>query len=159
MAQRVKNLPAVRETWVRSLGGEDPLEKEIATYPSILAWEIPWTEEPGGLQFMQSQRVGHDWGTNTHIYIGNTFKALKSPRNFSTSPRSTLTLYDEVFGVDGIFLVDMLTLLLVSCSVWGEIHWLPIKEGEAEPTPTGSPLFPHINSFILIRLQADGAGT
>ena len=51
----VKNLPAMRETWVRSLGGEDPLEKEMATYPSILAWEIPWTEEPGGLRFMGSQ--------------------------------------------------------------------------------------------------------
>ena len=51
----VKNLPAMRETWVRSLGGEDPLEKEMATYPSILAWEIPWTEEPGGLRIMGSQ--------------------------------------------------------------------------------------------------------
>ena len=55
VAQMVKNLPAMRETWVRSLGGEDPLEKEMATYPSILAWKIPWTEEPGGLWFMGSQ--------------------------------------------------------------------------------------------------------
>ena len=54
VAQRVKNLPAVRETWVRSLGGEDPLEKEIATYPSILAWEIPWTGESGALQSVVS---------------------------------------------------------------------------------------------------------
>ena len=60
VAQRVKTLPAMQETWVRSLGGEDPPEKEIATYPSILGWEIPWTEEPGELQFMGSQRVGHD---------------------------------------------------------------------------------------------------
>ena len=49
-AQTVNNLPAVWETWVRSLGQEDPLEKEMATYSSILAWRIPWTEEPGGLQ-------------------------------------------------------------------------------------------------------------
>ena len=49
VAQLVKNLPAVRETWVRSLGWEDPLEKRMATHSSILAWEIPWTEEPGGL--------------------------------------------------------------------------------------------------------------
>ena len=50
----------MQETWVRSLGQEDPLEEEIATYSSILAWEIPWTEEPGGLQSKGSQRVGHD---------------------------------------------------------------------------------------------------
>ena len=55
----VKNLPAMQETWVRSLGEEDPLEKEMATYSSILAWRIPWTEEPGGLQSMGSQRVAH----------------------------------------------------------------------------------------------------
>ena len=54
------NLLAMRETQVRSLGGEDPLEKEIETHSSALAWEIPWTEEPGGLQPMGSQRVGHD---------------------------------------------------------------------------------------------------
>ena len=51
----IKNLPAMQETWVRSLGGEDPVEKEMATHSSILAWRIPWTEEPGGLQFMESQ--------------------------------------------------------------------------------------------------------
>ena len=56
----VKRLPAVRETWVRSLGWEDLLEKEMATHSSTLAWKIPWAEEPGGLQSMGSQRVGHD---------------------------------------------------------------------------------------------------
>ena len=56
----VKNLPAMQKTQVRSLGWEDPLEKEMATHSSILAWEIPWTEEPGGLQSMGLQRVGHD---------------------------------------------------------------------------------------------------
>ena len=55
MAQTVKNLPAMQETWVRNLGWEDPLEKEIATHSSILAWRIPWTEEPGRLQSMGSQ--------------------------------------------------------------------------------------------------------
>ena len=58
MAQTVKCLPAVRETWVQSLGQEDPLEKEVATSSSTLAWKIPWTEEPGGLQSTGSQRVG-----------------------------------------------------------------------------------------------------
>ena len=56
----VKNLPAMQETRVQSLGWEDPLEKGQATHSSILAWRIPWTEEPGGLQSMGSQRVGHD---------------------------------------------------------------------------------------------------
>ena len=60
MAQRLKRLPAMHETWVRSLGWEDPLEKEMATHFSILAWRIPWTEELGGLQSTGSQRVGHD---------------------------------------------------------------------------------------------------
>ena len=60
VSQTVKHLPARRETWVRSLGWEDPLEKEIATHSSTLAWKIPWTEEPGRLQSMGPQRVGHD---------------------------------------------------------------------------------------------------
>ena len=60
MAQTVKRLPAVQETWVRSLSWEDPLEKEMATHSSTLAWKIPWTEEPGRLQSTGSQRVGHN---------------------------------------------------------------------------------------------------
>ena len=58
----------MQETWVWSLGWEDPLEKGMATHSSILAWRIPWAEEPGGLQCMESQRVGHDWATNTHTH-------------------------------------------------------------------------------------------
>ena len=64
-ALMVKNLPAMWETQVRSLGQEDPLEKGMATHSSILAWRIPWTEEPGGLQSMGLRRAGHDWATNT----------------------------------------------------------------------------------------------
>ena len=60
MVQRLKRLPAMWETWVRSLGREDPLEKEMATHSSILAWRILWMEELDGLQSMGSQRVGHD---------------------------------------------------------------------------------------------------
>ena len=63
VAQMVKNLPVMQETWVWSLGWEDPLEEGMAIHSSILAWRIPWTEEPGGLQSMGSQRVGHDWVT------------------------------------------------------------------------------------------------
>ena len=69
MAQMIKNPPAKQETSVRSLGWEDPLEKGMATQSSILAWRIPWTEEPGRLQSMGSQRVRYDWVTNTHTHI------------------------------------------------------------------------------------------
>ena len=61
----VKNLLAMRETWVWSLGWKYLLEKGMATYSSILVWRIPWTEEPGGLQSMGSQRIGYNWVTNT----------------------------------------------------------------------------------------------
>ena len=67
VAQRLKRLPAMWETWVRFLGQEDPLEKEMATHSSILAWRIPWTEEPGGLQSTGSQRVGHHWVTSLSL--------------------------------------------------------------------------------------------
>ena len=60
MAPIVKNLPVMQETWVWSMGLEDPLEKGMATHSSILAWRIPWTEEPGGIRSMRSQRVRYD---------------------------------------------------------------------------------------------------
>ena len=69
MAQTVRNLPAMQETWVPSLGWEDLLEEEMATHSSVLSWTIPWTEEPGGLQSMGSQRVGHDRATK-HTHAG-----------------------------------------------------------------------------------------
>ena len=67
VAQTVKHLPTMRETRVQSLGREVPLEKEMATHSSILAWKIPWMEEPGRLQSMGSQIVGHDWVTSLHF--------------------------------------------------------------------------------------------
>ena len=66
--QMVKNSPAVQETWVQFLGQEHPLKKRMATHSSILAWRIPWTEEPGGLQSMGTQRVRHNWVTNTFTF-------------------------------------------------------------------------------------------
>ena len=65
VAQTVKNPPAMQETWVQSLGQEDPPEKEMATHSSVLVWRIPWTEKPGGLQSVGSQRVRHN-STHTH---------------------------------------------------------------------------------------------
>ena len=67
VSQTVKNLPAMWETWVRSLGWEDPLEKGMATHPSILAWRSPWREKPGGLQFMGSQTVRYKWATKRSV--------------------------------------------------------------------------------------------
>ena len=69
VAQTVKSLPAVQETWVRSLSQVDPLEKEMATHSSILAWKTPWMEEPSRLQSMGSQRVRHDWVTSVFFLI------------------------------------------------------------------------------------------
>ena len=73
VAQVVKNLPAMWETWVPSLGREDPLEKEMASHFSILAWKITWTEEPGGLQSIGSQRVGQDWATSLSLFYGTVW--------------------------------------------------------------------------------------
>ena len=80
VVQMVKDLPAIQETWVWSLGQEDPLEKEMATHSNILAWRIPWTGEPGGLQSTGSQRAGHDLGTKEQ----EVWKLLSCVRLFAT---------------------------------------------------------------------------
>ena len=75
----IKCLPVLRETRVQSLGWKDPLEKEMATHSSTLAWKIPWTEEPGRLQSMESQRIGHDWATSLSLALHTQItRALKS---------------------------------------------------------------------------------
>ena len=74
VAGMVKCLPAMRETQIQSLGQKDPLEKEKATHCSILAWKIPWTEEPGRLQSMWSQRVGHNWATSLSLFHFHSHK-------------------------------------------------------------------------------------
>ena len=87
--QMVKNLPAIQETWVLSLGQEDPLEKVMVTHSSILAWRIPWIEEPDKLQSMRLQRAGHDWVTNTFTFF--TFRG-------STQIQSSLK-WDRILGL------------------------------------------------------------
>ena len=77
MAQKVKNLPAMQETQVQSLGQADPLEKGMATHSSIFAWRIPSTERPGGLQSMGSQRVGHDYSDSTRTCKSGSFQYLQ----------------------------------------------------------------------------------
>ena len=78
MAQTVKNLPAMQLTWIRSLGLEDHLEKEMATHSSILVWRIPWTEEPGGLQSMGPQGIRHNWSDLAHTH---TPKCAEEPES------------------------------------------------------------------------------
>ena len=85
MAQTVKKLPVMQETWVWSLDWEDPLEKGMATHSSILAWRIPWTEEPGRIQLIGSQRVGHDWVTfsSSHVWMWELdYKENWAPKNW-----------------------------------------------------------------------------
>ena len=90
VAQRLKRLPIMRETWVWSLGREDPLKKEMATHSSILAWRIPWMEEPGGLQSVGSQRVRHEWATSLSLSclqfssVAQSCPTLCDPKNCST---------------------------------------------------------------------------
>ena len=124
MAQRLKNLPAIRETWVQSLGWEGPLEKEMATHSSILAWRIPWTEEPGGLQSIGLKsrtrlndftsltgaegtggEVGRCWSGDVEFQgcEAGTFQnsvgispAPALPPSFPSSPGLSLTLQTEV---------------------------------------------------------------
>ena len=94
----IKNLPPVQETQemrVRSLGWEDPMEEEMATHSSILAWGIPGTEEPGGLQFMGLQRVGHDLATQDAPMHEKLFEAQITPSFLVLSPK-----FDRVIFID-----------------------------------------------------------
>ena len=83
----------MQEMWVQSLGQKDPLEKEMATHSSILAWKIPWTEEPGWVQSMRLQRVRHDWATDTHTYTLINVEKMFS-RSTSKMPL-TVTAFGE----------------------------------------------------------------
>ena len=120
VAQTVKRLSTMQETRVRSLGWEDPLEKEMAIHSSILAWKIPWTEEPGRLQSMGSQRVEHDWATSLSLSLplalpGKTAAAAKSLQ-------SCPTLRDPIDGsppgspVPGILQARTLEWVVISFS-------------------------------------------
>ena len=94
VAQTVKNMPMIQETRVQSLGWEDPLEKGMASYSSILAWRIPWTEEPVRLQSVGLQRVRHDWVTNTHILI---LQQSKNPNtNITVGNKSPAALFQAM---------------------------------------------------------------
>ena len=109
LAQMVKCLPAMWETWVQSLSWEDLLEKEMATHSSSLAWKIPWTEEPGRLQSMGSQRVGHDLVTLLHLTYGRKWRT-KEPldeseigewKNWRKTQHRKLRLWHPVQSLHG----------------------------------------------------------
>ena len=91
VAQMVKSLPAIRETRVWSLSREDPLKKEMATHPSILAWKIPWTEEPGGLQSTGLQRVRQDWAIS--LSLSYTIWTLSFHEEFQPVSKTLRNLY------------------------------------------------------------------
>ena len=99
-AQEVKKLPAMGETWVQSLGWEDPLEEGMATHSSILAWKIPWMQEPGRLQSMGSLGVGHDWVTSLSL-VG---EENGNPLHYSCpeSPRDGGAWWAAIYGVTQI---------------------------------------------------------
>ena len=103
----VKNLPAIQETWVLSLGQEDPLEEGMATHSSIFAWRIYWTEEPGRLQFMGSERVGHDWSTNTSLQVN---EKLHSDLIY--------------FGYNTMYFGFLCVNLLLSLQIWYKLLWI-----------------------------------
>ena len=118
MAQLVKNLPAMWETWAWSLGGEDPLEKGMATHSSILTCRIPWTEEPGGLQSMGSHRVGHGWATNTFgvLYSSPRTPSLCDPGLFPSHCACEVPSEGRSLALAGV-------VLFISLS--SHLTWLP----------------------------------
>ena len=122
VAQRIKLLPAMQETRVRSLGWEDPLEKEMATHSSILSWRIPWTEEPGGLQSTGSQRVRHDWATSLHFTLNILWHCL------SLGLERKLTFFGPVATAKFFKFAGILSVALSKHHLLGfEItHWNPI---------------------------------
>ena len=118
MAQRLKRLPAMRETLVWSLGLEDPLEKEVATHSSILAWRIPWREEPGRLQSMGSQRVGHDWATSL------TFFTVQLSHPYMTTGKTIALTRRTFVGKVMSLLFNMLSRLVITFLPRSEHHFI-----------------------------------
>ena len=129
VAQMLRSPPAVQETQVQSLGQEDPLDKSRATHSSILAWRIPWTEEPGGLQSMGSRRVGQDWATDTLIFT-SSFSYLNSCVSIAESVKLTLCylrarshLHSDLRSLPGMWssrltLFPVLPVALASLALW-----------------------------------------
>ena len=118
VAQRLKRLPGMRETWVRSLSQEDPLEKEMAAHSSTLAWRIPWREEPGKLQSMGSQRVGHNWAVSLSL--------LRFHMDFSIFKNlcKNMGFWQITLNLQISFGIDILTVLGFSIYKYGMYFYL-----------------------------------
>ena len=128
VAQRVKRLPTMRETQVRSLGQEDPLEKEMTTHSSTLAWKIPWTEKPGRLQSMGSQRVGHDWATFLPFLSFPSSLTTANPALCSGEAGLNSSAHTLLFQPESTLFFSQ---LLLKWLVWA-YHFLTL---EAQPMP------------------------
>ena len=112
VAQMVKRLPAMQETQVWSLGREDSLEKEMVTHSSTLAWKIPWTEEPGSLQSMGSQRVGHNWASSLSFFL---FYLVTSSKRYGT--QVTMETAADVGGRAQVEVNMRRILILCHCQI------------------------------------------
>ena len=124
----VKNLPAVRETRVQSLGREDPLEKRMGTHSSVLVWRIPWTEKPGGPQSMGLQRVGHDWSNLTcmHTHNRSIISLLQEWGSQTTVTQSSLSLdgiYFLVLFSKPSYHIHSLQKCIIFQAVWCSCSW------------------------------------
>ena len=140
VAQTVKNLPALQATWVRSLGWEDPLKKGMATHSSSLAWRIPRTEEPGRLQSTGSQRVGHDWATNTFTFI-----FTHTPYYIYTDPEGRWGVsFPQEWFMDGVSHLDSEQAELSAQHLRFTLHsHLPLScNAEQQPLQSDKSLFP-----------------
>ena len=161
VAQTVKNLTAMQETRVRSLGQEDPLEKGMASHSSILAWRIPWTEEPVGLQSLGLLRVGHNWVTNTHMirfilkkHIVMTLIWFSSVQ-FSSVAQSCPTLCDPMnHSTPGLPVYHQLPEFTQT-----HVHWVSDAIQSSHPLSSPSPPAPNPSqhqSFPMSQLFAWG---
>ena len=128
----VKNLPEMQETWVQSLGWDDPLEIGMATHSSILAWRMPWTEKPGGLQSMRLHRVGHDWVTNTF-----PFQPFLAP--------GTGLMEDNFFTDWGGWFQDDSSILRLLCALFILLsHQLHLRSSGIRSWKLGTPVLWHL---------------
>ena len=131
-ASTVKRLPTMRETWVPSLGREDLLEKEMATHSSILAWKIPWMEEPGRLQSMGTQRVGHDWVNSLSLKISADGDCSHEIKRYLSLGRKAMTNLDSILKSRDITLptkVQLVKAVVFPVITYGCESWT-IKKAE-----------------------------
>ena len=141
MAQRVKSLPAMQKTWVCSLGQEYPLEKGMAPHSSILAWRIPWTEGPGGLQSIGLQKVGHNWVTYTFTFFFNV--SIKFIFCFLFYRFLFILLeIKKMLSVDLFFFKGVFLYPISALEVWERSHLKQTLLNISVLNNIGSPSFP-----------------